>query len=76
MDIKTKYSIGDLVYYQDCDEDEPWKCRVMSVSTWAVKLEDGKLHTCIYYELCHVYDNGEEKWLLSKYFEDKLKPIK
>lgn len=76
MDIKTKYSIGDLVYYQDCDEDEPWKCRVMSVSTWTVKLEDGKLHTCIYYELCHVYDNGEEKWLLSKYFEDKLKPIK
>ena len=75
MDIKTKYSIGDLVYYQDCDEDEPWKCRVMSVSTWTVKLEDGKLHTCIYYELCHVYDNGEEKWLLSKYFEDKLKPI-
>lgn len=76
MNIKTKYSIGDLVYYQDCDEDEPWKCRVMSVSTWTVKLEDGKLHTCIYYELCHVYDNGEEKWLLSKYFEDKLKPIK
>jgi len=75
MDIKTKYSIGDLVYYQDCDEDEPWKCRVMSVSTWTVKLEDGKLHTCIYYELCHVYDNGEEEWLLSKYFEDKLKPI-
>lgn len=75
MDIKTKYSIGDLVYYQDCDEDEPWKCRVMSVSTWTVALEDGKLHTCIYYELCHVYDNGEEKWLLSKYFEDKLKPI-
>lgn len=76
MNIKTKYSIGDLVYYQDCDEDKPWKCRVMSVSTWTVKLEDGKLHTCIYYELCHVYDNGEEKWLLSKYFEDKLKPIK
>lgn len=58
MDIKTKYCIGDLVYYQDCDEDEPWKCRVMSVSTWTVKLEDGKLHTCIYYELSHVYDNG------------------
>ena len=75
MDIKTKYSIGDLVYYQDCDEDKPWKCRVMSVSTWTVKLEDGKLHTCIYYELSHVYDNGEEQWLLSKYFEDKLKPI-
>ena len=75
MNIKTKYSIGDLVYYQDCDEDEPWKCRVMSVSTWTVKLEDGKLHTCIYYELSHVYDNGEELWLLGKYFEDKLKPI-
>ena len=75
MNIKTKYSIGDLVYYQDCDEDEPWKCRVMSVSTWTVKLEDGKLHTCIYYELCHVYDNGKEEFLLSKYFEDKLKPI-
>ena len=51
MDINTKYNIDDLVYYQDCDEDKPWKCRVMSVSTWTVTLEDGKLHTCIYYEL-------------------------
>jgi len=46
----------------------------MSISTLTVELE-GKLHTYVYYELSHIYDNGEEKWLLSRYFEDKLTPV-
>lgn len=71
MNIKTKFNIGDLVYYKDCDEDECWKCRVMSISVVVVKCNN-KIFTNIYYELCHVFDNGEEEWLLSRYHEDKL----
>ena len=74
MNIQTKFNIGDLVYYKDCDEDLPLKCKVMSISV-VVTEYNNKIITNIYYELCHILDNVEEKWLLSRYHEDELKPV-